>query len=41
MGSMKSGVGDDPFADEDDSDTAENTEPKPKAEPENTHTWGY
>lgn len=36
MGSMKSGVGDDPFADEDDSDTAESTEPKPKAEPENT-----
>jgi len=33
---MKSGVGDDPFADEDDSDTAENTEPKPEAEPENT-----
>ncbi len=36
MGSMKSGVGDDPFADEDDSDTAENTEPKPESEPENT-----
>ena len=36
MGSMKSGVGDDPFADEDGSDTAENTEPKPEAEPENT-----
>jgi len=36
MGSMKSGVGDDPFADEDDSDTAENTEPKPETEPENT-----
>jgi len=33
---MKSGVGDDPFADEDGSDTAENTEPKPEAEPENT-----
>ncbi len=36
MGSMKSGVGDDPFADEDGSDTAENMEPKPEAEPENT-----
>ena len=36
MGSMKSGVGDDPFADEDGSDTAENTEQKPEAEPENT-----
>jgi len=33
---MKSGVGDDPFADEDDSDTVENTEPRPKTEPENT-----
>jgi len=29
---MKSGVGDDPFADEDDSDTAERAEPKPGAE---------
>lgn len=36
MGSMKSGVGDDPFADEDGSDTDENTEPKPETEPENT-----
>ena len=36
MGSMKSGVGDDPFADEDGSDTTENTESKPEAEPENT-----
>ncbi len=36
MGSMKSGVGDDPFADEDSSDTDENTEPKPETEPENT-----
>jgi len=33
---MKSGVGDDPFADEDSSDTDENTEPKPETEPENT-----
>lgn len=38
MGSMKSGVGDDPFADEDedDDDTAERTESKPVVEPTNT-----
>lgn len=38
MGSMKSGVGDDPFADEDedDDDTAEKTESKPVVEPTNT-----
>jgi len=33
---MKSGVGDDPFADEDDDDTAEETEPKQVTKPTNT-----